>query len=329
VGETVKICEIRRLSVSYVLRNEIRLRAVEDLSLTVNAGEVVGILGESGCGKSTLAGAMVRLLPAYAECGQGEILLNGRDLLKLDESKLRAIRGREIALVSQDPALSLNPVMKVGTQINEVMRAHLTLGAEERRMRVVELLGEMGFDRPEEIYGAYPHQLSGGERQRIAIAQAISCRPSLVIADEPTSKLDASLQAEVIGLFAKIRREYGIAIVLISHDPGVLAGLADRIAVMYAGKIVELGSAAQIFRQPLHPYTQAFVRIAMNTFAGSQQAQTRFAAIEGEPPDPTNFPAGCRFHPRCADRMDVCGERYPADFLPEPARPVSCFKYGN
>lgn len=260
------LCDIRGLSVTYALRDGTRLRAVDDLSLAIASGEVVGILGESGCGKSTLANALLRLLPGHADSEQGTILFRGRDLLTMPESRLREIRGREISVVSQDPALALNPVINVGSQISEVLRAHLSLRAKRRRARVLELLGEVGFDRPEEIYGAYPHQLSGGQRQRVAIAQAISCHPALLIADEPTSKLDAPLQTEIIALLAKIRREHGIAIVMISHDPAVFAGFADRVAVMYAGRVVEIGTTAQIFRQPLHPYAQALVQIARSTW---------------------------------------------------------------
>jgi peptide/nickel transport system ATP-binding protein len=305
------------------------VRAVDDLSLAIREGEVVGILGESGCGKSTLANAILRLLPEHADCEQGAVLFGDRDLLAMSESKLRDIRGREISVVPQDPAVALNPVVNVGSQIAEVLRAHLPMRTTERRARVLELLSEVGFDRPAEIYTAYPHQLSGGQRQRVAIAQAISCKPALVIADEPTSKLDAPLQAEIISLLAKIRSEHGIAIVMISHDPAVFAGFADRVAVMYAGRIVEIGTTAQVFRDPLHPYTQALVQIAKSTIAPAPYARTRFAAIEGDSPDPSRLPMGCRFHPRCPERMEICSQRYPQAFLPEPSRPVNCFKYGE
>lgn len=324
------LCEIRELSVSYIGRHGARVRAVDELSLSLGAGEVIGILGESGCGKSTLAAAILRMLPGSAACKGAALLFRGRDLLTMTEAELRAVRGAQIALVPQDPVLTLNPVINAGTQIAEVLRAHSSMSARERRMRVLELLGEVGFEQPAEIYGAYPHQLSGGQRQRVAIAQAISCRPALLIADEPTSKQDASLQAEITSLLARVRREHGIAIVLISHDPAIFAGFADRIAVMYAGRIVEVGTVAQIFRDPLHPYARSLVGIARSVVVPSAPtARLRFSAIDGESPDPANLPAGCRFHPRCADRMDVCSRRYPQAFLPEPSRPVNCFKYGE
>ena len=219
--------------------------------------------------------------------------------------------------------------MTGGSQVGEVLRAHLPLTPQQRRERVMELFREVGFDRPEEIYSAYPHQLSGGQRQRIAIAQAVACRPALLIADEPTSKLDATLQSEIIALLSKIRRQHGTAILVISHDPTLFAGFADRIAVMYAGRIVEVGSSAEIFGRPLHPYTQALVRIAASSAITGSRARVRLQAIEGESPDPTCIPVGCRFEPRCSERMEVCSRRYPREFMPEPSRPVNCFKYGE
>ena len=320
---------MRELTVTYSPEQGVPIRALDGVTIEVRSGEIVGILGESGCGKSTLASALLRLLPPHAKCEGGTILFRGRDLLNLSERELRAIRGREISLVPQDPAISLNPVMTAGLQVSEVLRAHLPLTAEQRRERVLELFREVGFDHPAEIYSAYPHQLSGGQRQRIAIAQAVACRPALLIADEPTSKLDATLQAGIVALLLQIRRQHGTAILVISHDPTLFAGFADRIAVMYAGRIVEVGSSAEIFGRPLHPYTQALVRIATSSMVTGSSARLRLPAIEGESPDPTCIPIGCRFEPRCSERMEVCSRRYPREFMPEPSRPVNCFKYGE
>jgi oligopeptide/dipeptide ABC transporter ATP-binding protein len=320
---------VRDLSVTYNLEDGNQVRALDGANIEIRAGEIVGILGESGCGKSTLASALLRLLPPHARCGSGMILFRGKNLLNVSEKGLRAIRGVEISLVSQDPALSLNPVMTAGSQVGEVLRAHLPINAHQRRQRVMELLQQVGFDHAEEIYSAYPHQLSGGQRQRIAIAQAIACRPALLIADEPTSKLDATLQAEIVALLSKIRKQYGTAILVISHDPALFAGFADRIAVMYAGRVIEVGSTAEIFSRPLHPYTQALVRIAASSVVTGRGERLRFPAIEGESPDPTCIPAGCRFEPRCSERMDICSHIYPHEFMPEPSRPVNCFKYGE
>jgi oligopeptide/dipeptide ABC transporter ATP-binding protein len=327
-NSNAKFLEVRDLTVTYFAEGGDPIRALDGVSIDVGPGEVVGILGESGCGKSTLANAIVRLLPPLAAI-RGTIAFRGRDLITLQESGLRAIRGRDISLMGQDPALALNPVMKTGTQIEEVLRAHFPLERPERRARVMELLREVGFDKPEEIYSAYPHQLSGGQRQRIAIAQALACRPALLIADEPISKLDATLQAEIVELLKQIRTRHQTAILLISHDPSLFAGFADRIAVMYAGRIVEVGTTSQIFRWPLHPYTQALVRLASASTITDANSGIKFPAIEGESARPDQIAAGCRFEPRCADRMDICSHRYPQEFFPEPSRPVNCFKYGE
>ncbi|MGB6384328.1 MAG: ABC transporter ATP-binding protein [Terriglobales bacterium] len=321
--------QVRDLTVTYYSEDGNPVRALDGANLELRAGEIVGILGESGCGKSTLASALLRLLAPHARCENGTILFRGRNLLNLSEKELRALRGVEISLISQDPALSLNPVMTVGSQISEVLRTHLPLNAQERRKRVTELLQEVGFDRSDEIYSAYPHQLSGGQRQRIAIAQAVACRPAFLIADEPTSKLDATLQTEIVALLSQIRKQYGTAILVISHDPTFFAGFADRIAVMYAGRIIEVGSSAEIFGRPLHPYTQALVRIAASSVVTGSSRWLRFPVIEGESPDLTCIPIGCRFEPRCSERMDICSRSYPREFMPEPSRPVNCFKYGE
>lgn len=303
------------------------MRVLDGIRLEIRSGEVVGILGESGCGKSTLANALLRLLAPNAKYEAGEVLFHGRDLLRLPESELCAIRGREISLVPQDPALSLNPVMTAGRQVAEVLRAHLLVTAKERRELAEGLLRAVGFDRPDEIYEAYPHQLSGGQRQRVVIAQAMACRPALVIADEPTSKLDAPLRSEIVGLLSAIRQRHGIAILAISHDPALFAGFADRVVVMYAGRIVEVGTCVEIFHQPLHPYTQALVRIGKSPEGPRVNAKDRFTAIAGEPPDPTLATLGCPFAPRCSERMDICAHEYPRPVAPGPERQVSCFKY--
>ena len=305
------------------------MHALDDVNLEIRAGEVLGILGESGCGKSTLANAVLKLLPRHARVKGGGILFHGRDLLRLTEPELRDIRGREISLVPQDPALSLNPVITVGTQIGEVLRAHLQTTAKERRDRVHELLREVGFDQPAAICNAYPHQLSGGQRQRIVIAQALACQPALIIADEPTSKLDPQLCAEIVDLLSRMRASHGTALLVISHDPALVAALADRVALMYSGQIVEDGKCSEILRRPFHPYTQGLVQIARSAMTAGWSVKRHLPGIEGEPPDPTAVPVGCRFEPRCADRMEMCGRRHPRAIVPEPMRSVSCFKYGD
>ena len=319
---------VDRLSVAYLLDGGQPVQALSQTSLEIRPGELLGILGESGSGKSTLAAAFLRLLPANAEYGSGSIVFRGRDLLTLPEAEMRRIRGAEIALVPQDPALALNPVAQVGCQIAEVLRAHVSMAAKQRAVRVEELLNEMGFDQPRQVSHAYPHQLSGGQRQRVVIAQAMACRPRLVIADESTSKLDASLQSEILSLMREIARRHGMAFVVISHDPTVLAGYVDRVAVMYAGCIVEEGPTEEIFRHPLHPYTQALVKLCARYLA-SPGARRRFPAIDGDPPDLTGLSVGCRFAARCPERMQACTERSVEETAYDSSRRVSCFKYGN
>jgi oligopeptide/dipeptide ABC transporter ATP-binding protein len=319
---------VQGLSVTYFPERDLPVRALDQASLEVRPGELIGILGESGSGKSTLAAALLRLLPPNARYNSGSLRFRGRDLLTLPEAELRRIRGAEIAMIPQDPALTLNPVIAVGDQIAEVFRAHVKMSRSNRRTRVEELLGEVGFGQPQAIYHAYPHQLSGGQRQRIVIAQAMACRPALVVADEPTSKLDAPLQAEILSLLRQLSQSHRTAFVVIGHDPTVLAGLVDRIAVMYAGRIVEEGRTEDIFRAPLHPYTQAFVRLCAR-YLPSAAIQKRFAAIDGEPPDLSRPVAGCPFAARCPERMPVCTERDLQETTPQPLHRVSCFKYDN
>jgi oligopeptide transport system ATP-binding protein len=320
------IALVSGLSVTYRPDGSQLVRALDQATLSIRPGERVGVLGESGSGKSTLAAAFLRLLPADARYESGLVQFKGRDVLALPESELRQIRGAEIALIPQDPALVLNPVLSVGNQIAEVLRAHSRMNARERARRVDELLSEVGFDRPQDIKTAYPYQLSGGQRQRIVIAQAMVCRPALVIADEPTSKLDASLQQQILSLMQELSQRHRTALVLITHDPTVLAGAADRIAVMYAGRIVEEGSAEEVFRHPLHPYTQALVRLA-GRYLSTERSRARFPAIGGEPPNLHSRTKGCAFAPRCPERMQVCTERELEETAPEGSHRVSCFLY--
>jgi peptide/nickel transport system ATP-binding protein len=324
-----KLAQICGLTITYSPENSRPVRALDHASLEIRRGEVIGVLGESGSGKSTLVSALLRLLPLHAQHDSGSILFRGRDLLTLTEPELRKVRGTEISLVQQDPALSLNPAIKVGDQISEVIRAHIAMNARERKNRVENLLREVGFDQPLHIYAAYPHQLSGGQRQRVAIAQAMACRPVLVIADEPTSKLDSALQAQILGLMSEMRHRHDMALLVISHDPTIFPGFADRIVVMYAGRIVEEGKTEDIFRRPLHPYTQALVRLSERYFVNARASRMRFPVIAGEAPDLTRIDVGCRFEPRCPERMQVCKNCYPRELTPEPFRRVSCFKYGN
>ena len=318
MGDLVRI---ENLSISYDT-GEVRLPAVQHASFSIAAGEVVGVLGESGSGKTTLALGLARMLPASASYEGGSVNFRGADLLQMTEKQLAAFRGAQIAVIWQDPALALNPVIRVGTQIAEVLRAHGCRDRRERETRVRALLAEMGFERPAEVALAYPHQLSGGQRQRFAIAQALCCRPALIIADEPTSKLDAALQVEILTLLASLRERYGMACLIISHDPAVFAGWAERLLVMYAGEIVEAGTRDQVFGRPLHPYSQGLVRLAAEV-----ATHQRLPVIAGEPPDFMRLPPGCAFEPRCPERMAVCAGSRPAPRPQQQKQQVSCFKY--
>ncbi len=328
-GQSRVVLEIRGLTVRYLHRGQKPVHPVKSVNLFVHEGEVLGIIGESGSGKSTLAASTLKLLPAHAEYSAGSAQFEGHDLLAVADSELRRVRGARIALIPQDPATSLNPVLKIGTQITEVLRAHLRVGPSQRRLRVLELLEEVGFDDPERIAPTYPHELSGGQRQRVVIAQAIACSPALLIADEPTSKLDPALQAEILTLLTNLVRKRGAALILITHDPGVLIGIADRIAVMYAGSIVEEGSAQDIMQNPLHPYTQALVRLFKAELGWRAGKTEEFPLIEGDAPDLSQAGPGCRFVPRCPDRMSVCSAQDPEELTLSSSHRVSCFKHAN
>lgn len=317
------LLRVEDLNISYA-STQGSVPAVRHASFSIGEGEVVGILGESGSGKSTLALSLSRMLPENARYGSGNVIFRGKNLLRLSEKQLTAVRGAEIAIIWQDPALALNPNIRVGQQIAEVLRAHDCRDRRERTARVQELLSEVGFDQPAEVERAYPHQLSGGQRQRVGIAQALCCRPALVVADEPTSKLDAALQVEILALLAKLRDRHRLACLIISHDPAVFAGWADRMLVMYAGEIVEEGTRQQVFSRPLHPYSQALVRLS----AGALTLPRRhLPVIAGEPANLMRLSPGCPFEPRCSERMNVCAASPPLPSTPEANRQVSCFKY--
>jgi oligopeptide/dipeptide ABC transporter ATP-binding protein len=315
------LVRIENLSISYGT-GEGRVPAVQHASFAIAAGEVLGILGESGSGKTTLALGLARMLPASARYESGSVNFRSADLLQMREKQLAALRGAQIAIIWQDPALALNPVIRAGTQITEVLRAHGCRDRQEREDRMLALLAEVGFEHAGELALAYPHQLSGGQRQRVAIAQALCCRPALVIADEPTSKLDAALQVEILTLLARLRERHGMACLIISHDPVVFAGWAERLLVMYAGEIVEAGTRDQVFGRPLHPYSQALVRLAAEV-----APRQRLPVIAGEPPDSMRLPPGCPFEPRCPERMAVCAGSRPAARTQLEKQQVSCFKY--
>ncbi|MFM7598792.1 MAG: ABC transporter ATP-binding protein [Actinomycetota bacterium] len=294
----MSLLEFRDVTVDYA-SGEGPVPAVRGVTLSVERGEVLGIAGESGCGKSTLAATVLRLLPANAAIG-GEVLLDDTDVLTMKWGKLRAVRWGEAAIVFQGALHALNPVRSIGDQIAEPIRLHKT--AKDVDARVAELLQQVGL--PASRAKAYPHQLSGGQRQRVMIAMALACSPDLIVADEPTTALDVMVQAQVLDLLTSLVRDLGMGMVLISHDLGVLGTTCDRIAVMYAGQVVETGAALEIFDHPKHPYTKALAGAFPRV--GDPAARYAPVGLPGDPPYPGDIPAGCAFHPRCPIAVDEC-----------------------
>jgi peptide/nickel transport system ATP-binding protein len=299
------------------------LRAVDGLSLAVAAGETVALVGESGCGKSLSALSIMRLLPdPPARIVGGQVMLNNRDLVVLSEEEMLAVRGKEIGMIFQDPMSSLNPVATVEKQIVEVLRTHTDLSRRDARARALELLELVGMPDAARRLDEYPHRLSGGMCQRVVIAMAIACQPSVLIADEPTTALDVTVQAQVLGLLKKLQADAGMAMVFITHDLGVVAETADRVVVMYAGRKVEEAPVDDLFETPLHPYTAGL--IGATPIPGAARVE-RLADIPGMVPPLTDLPAGCAFAPRCKRVMERCRREAPLLTEPTPGRLVACF----
>lgn len=297
------------------------LRAADGVSLRVERGETLALVGESGCGKSVTALSIMRLVRPPGEIVGGEVLLDGEDLLAQSERTMRAVRGRRIAMVFQDPLSTLNPTFGVGSQVSEALRVHGIARGRAAWERSIELLEAMGIPAAEERLRSYPHELSGGMRQRVMIAIAVSCEPELLIADEPTTALDVTLQAQVMELLADLKERRGLAILLITHDLGVVAQFSDRAAVMYAGQVVEQGAVGRLLEDPLHPYTRGLLRCVPRLGRPDQPVR----AIPGTVPDLANLPAGCRFAPRCPEATDRCREAVPPEYVTEDGRMVRCF----
>ncbi|HUG47362.1 MAG TPA: ABC transporter ATP-binding protein [Candidatus Limnocylindria bacterium] len=284
------------------------VHAVDHVSFQLRRGEVLGLVGESGCGKSVSALSIMRLLPSPPARVRGRVLFDGRDLLTLSDSEMRAVRGNQIAMIFQDPMTSLNPVLPIATQIIESIQLHMGLGQRAARARAAELLALVGIPNAKDRLNDYQHQFSGGMRQRVMIAMALSCDPKLLIADEPTTALDVTIQAQILDLMRRLRDQLGMAMILITHDLGVAAGTCDRINVMYAGRIVETGPVDTVFEQPRMPYSWGLLESMprLDHVAGSL-----LATIEGAPPELTDTTERCRFAPRCSYVRDVCREREP------------------
>jgi len=298
------------------------VRAVDDLSFAIGEGETVALVGESGSGKSTAAMAVLRLIQdPPGRITRGAIRLDGRDLLQLTEREIRRVRGREVAMIFQDPMMALNPVYTVERQIGEVLALHLGLGRREIRAEVIELLRLVGVPAPAERARQYPHNLSGGMRQRVMIAMALACQPRLLVADEPTTALDVTVQAQVLDLIQSLKDKLGMAVLLITHDLGIVAETAHRVVVMYTGRKVEEGTIREIFDDPRHPYTQGLLGAAK----WEEGDGDLLREIPGTVPSPFAMPAGCSFQPRCPIAEPRCRERPPAAIEVAPGRPVRCF----
>ena len=313
----MSLLEVRDLTVTYAAKSPAPIPAVRGVDLRLDVGETLGVAGESGCGKSSMAAALLRLLPKGAEV-MGDVLLDGEDVLAMKPGRLRAVRWTELAIVFQGALHTLNPVQRVGDQIGEALRLHSQANGRVST-RVGELLELVGL--PARRAQAYPHQLSGGQRQRVLIGLAVACEPRLLIADEPTTALDVMVQAQVLRLLADLQRELGLAIIFITHDLSTLANICRRIAVMYAGRIVEEGPNDKVFADAVHPYTRALS--AAFPVIGDPAFRMRPSGLPGDPPDPRHLPSGCPFHPRCPVAIDVCShtpvELWPAGDMREAA----------
>jgi peptide/nickel transport system ATP-binding protein len=301
------LLEVTNLQTHFPTRNGL-VRAVDGVSFHLDAGELLGLVGESGCGKSITALSIMRLIAAPGKIGGGELTFDGKSLLKLSDAAMRQIRGDDIAMIFQDPMTSLNPVFTVGEQIAEALRLHRKLSRKAARAAAIEAMREVSIPDPARRIDDYPHQLSGGMRQRVMIAMALACDPKLLIADEPTTALDVTIQAQILELLEELRRHRELAVLLITHDLGVVAEVADRVAVMYTGRIVEESSVDELFARPKHPYTEGLLRSVPKLTAADVMKKARLETIEGTVPSPTDLPPGCHFAPRCPYRMPRCTE---------------------
>jgi oligopeptide/dipeptide ABC transporter ATP-binding protein len=299
--------------------------AVDNVSFTLEKGAVLGIVGESGSGKSMLALSLLGLLPGKARIESGEALLEGRNLCALSERELRSVRGRRIGMIFQEPLTSFDPLYTIGDQIAESLRRHSGLGPKQARARTVELLSTVGIPRPELAYDEYPFQFSGGMRQRAMIAMALAPDPELLIADEPTTALDVTIQAQILELLKQLQRERGIAVLFISHNLGVIAEIADKVMVMYGGQVMERTEVERLFDAPAHPYTQSLLEAR----PALDRAPSRLRAIPGQVPSLESRPTGCPFHPRCGRALDICARERPPVSILGPDQEVACWLHGE
>ncbi len=316
----MSLLEVKQLSTSF-FTDKGEVRAVEDVSFSVEAGSTLALVGESGCGKSVTALSIMRLISHPGRIVTGSIFFKGRDLVKLPEEEIRDVRGKEIGMVFQEPMTSLNPIFTVGDQIGEVLQTHTRLASDEIWNEVLGLLQRVGIPSPEQRINQYPHELSGGMKQRIMIAMALACKPDLLIADEPTTALDVTIQAQILDLLKALQAEMGLAILLISHNLGVVAQFAQNVAVMYASRVVERAPVEQVFSSPSHPYTRALLR----SLPRPESRHTRLEVIEGTVPSPLVYPKGCHFSTRCREVLEFCAEKEPPMVQIGPGHEAECW----
>jgi oligopeptide/dipeptide ABC transporter ATP-binding protein len=313
--------EVKDLKTHFFTRSGV-VKSVDGVSFHVGEGETLGIVGESGCGKSITCLSILRLVPPPAgRIVEGEIILNGEDLLLKSMKEMRKVRGAEVSMILQDPMTSLNPVFTIGNQVAEPIMIHQHLDKKSAWEKAKEMLGLVKIPLPEIRVGEYPHQMSGGMRQRIVGAMALSCRPKLLIADEPTTALDVTIQAQFLQLLKTIQEEFNLALIVVTHDFGIVAKICDRVAVMYAGKIMETGLLREIFNHPRHPYTMAL----MNSLPKMDKNLKRLTTIDGQPPDLGNLPPGCSFAPRCSKVMEVCKREAPDETILAKDHSMRCW----
>ncbi|MDR0490980.1 MAG: ABC transporter ATP-binding protein [Oscillospiraceae bacterium] len=324
MDERTHLLEITDMYVSFPVGGDI-VRAVNGVNLTLDTGESLGVVGESGCGKSVTFGGVMRLLKAPPAVIEGQVVLGGRDLMKLSEKQMRKVRGKEIAMIFQEPMRSLNPVMRVGEQIVEALQLHEIITQRKAAARSLELLKLVEVPDPESRLHSFPHQLSGGLRQRVMIAMALACNPKILIADEPTTALDVTIQAQILDLLKRLQQETGMSIVMITHDLGVVADIVDNVAVLYAGGIVEKADKFSIFKAPMHPYTAGL----LDCIPTLKTTGKRLPVIDGNLPNPTHLPQGCAFSPRCGYAADICREQKPQPLEHAPGRICACHFAGQ
>src|SRR5699024_1379594 len=317
-----ELLSVKNMKVQFKDNKDI-VTAVNNVSFDINRQEIVAVVGESGSGKSVTMNAILKLLPPNSIIKEGEVIFNNQNLHQYSNKKMRDIRGNEISMIFQEPMTSLNPLFTIGDQLNEIILLHQKTNKKRAKEIAIEMLKKVEIPRPENVYKSYPHTLSGGMRQRVMIAMALSCNPKLLIADEPTTALDVTIQAQVLDIIRNINEQQGSSIILITHDLGVVAEIADRVLVMYAGEVVEEADVFQLFKDPKHPYTKKL----LDSTPKINETQEKLTSIKGTVPHPTNMPTGCHFHPRCPVAMDICKSIHPSVTNLDENRKISCLRY--